>query len=147
MPSPSIRRRSVIVCKPSPVVPISPVSTIKSAPVALPVLIPGRRVNDPPDTSVPMPPSPLINPGNGVVPNSPPPTTTFWFLRTIVFSFDIVPTCVTAGSALTFRFVLIVNDVAFSVAPITGHCPSKLLIVLLAIITAVSYTHLRAHET
>ena len=121
IPSVSIVKRVVAVCTISPVVPSSPVLTINEPPVALPVPKPGCNVKSPPATSVPIPLSPLIIAGRGEVPNSPLPITRFWFLNTMVFSLDIVPTCVTAGSAFTFKFVLIVNEVAFVVAPITGH--------------------------
>ena len=104
--------------------------TIKSPPVAAPVPKPGCNVKSPPATSVPIALVPLIRDPTGAVLDSAFPTNIFGFFTT-KFEFIVnVPVGTFTGLAVTLASVCIVNEVALSVAPITGQVPSKFVIVL-----------------
>ena len=121
----SILIRSVEVCCKSLVVDVSPVLTTKSPPVALPVPMPACSVKSPPATSVPNPFVPLITALLGDTLVSPLPTTILEFFKTRLLLIVFVPAGISVSNAVTRSSVLTVNEVAFAVAPLTGHVPSK----------------------
>ena len=122
------------MCSMSLDVETSPVLMITSPPVALPVPEPPSIVMAPPATLFPIPLVPLIVELVGVSLASALPNTTVLFLIIMLLPMFIVPCTTSNGSDVTLASVLIVNDVALDVAPITGQLPSKFVTALLAIL-------------
>ena len=114
--------------------PVVPVWKLITAPVALPVDKPGRIVKAAPATLVPTAFSPFNVAVTGLALASELPNVTVLFFNIKLLILTIVPALV-SFVAVAAVVTLMLNVVEVAPAEVTGHVPSKLVIVELAIVT------------